>query len=823
MCASAELVEAWLRLSRLCVAALAVALCLWIPVGAYAQGVGTVPPPPEDVGPEGAPGNAGGQAISPAEQQELSGLSSGIRAGGTIHQIQVMGTQRVEPATVLSYLAVSPGDPFDPATLDASLKRLFSTGLFADVVLHREGDDLIVQVVENPIINRVVFEGNHSKDDKKLNDEVQIRPRTVFTRARVQGDVNRLIELYRRSGRFAAKVTPKIVELPQNRVDLIFEISEGPVSHIAKINFVGNRAFTDRQLRQVIVTRESSIWTMFSSNDNYDPDRVAYDGEQLRKFYLKNGYADFSLVSAVAAMTPDGKDFIITYTLDEGQQYKFGNVTVETTLQELDPKFLERVINIKPGETYDADRIDSAKDTITFLAGTVGYAFVDVNPHLKKEPGKHILDVTFEVNEGPRVYVERINIHGNTRTLDRVIRREIRIAEGDPYNQVLVDRSKTRLKALDFFKTVDIKNEPGTAPDRTILDVGVEEEPTGELSVGLGFSSEEFTGDLEISERNLLGRGQFLNLQVTASNLRQQISTSFREPYFLGRNLQAGFDIYKIKADYLQYSGYKTDSVGASFRTGFPMTEYSNLALRYAIDQTSVSVDPSSCSLGTVSSAICDQIGNTLSSAVGYTYSQDRRDDPLNPTTGSTLSISQDFYGVGGDSRFLSTDISTSRFFPIYKKSVVLDFNWAAGYLWDFTGEGVRLNQRFFKGGPSFRGFQIAGIGPRDITTGDALGGKAYGIGSIELRIPTFLPEDYGIKAALFTEIGTLGLLDKHDLGAATDIANVRDDLYWRASAGVTLSWNSPFGPVRVDLGDPFRKARYDKSQVIRFSAGTRF
>ena len=617
-------------------------------------------------------------------------------------------------------------------------------------------------------------------------------------------------------------MTPKIVELPQNRVDLIFEISEGPVSHIAKINFIGNHAFTDRELRKTIVTRESRIWSMFSSNDNYDPDRVAYDGEQLRKLYLKSGYADFSVVSSVAEMTPDGRDFIITYTLDEGAQYKFGDVTVETTLRELDAKLLQRLVNIRPGETYNADRIDSAKDTITFLAGTVGYAFVDVKPHPTKRAGKDIIDIVLEVNEGPRVYVERINIRGNTRTLDKVIRREIRVAEGDPYNRVLIDRSKTRLKALQFFKTVDIKEEPGTAPDRTILDVAVEEEQTGELSLGLGFSSEEFTGDLSVSERNLLGRGQYLKLQISASTLREQIEVSFRDPYFLDRNLQAGFDIYKLLADYSSYSGYKSDSLGGSFTVGFPLTEYSNLALFYQLEKTDVKVDLSACNSGLISSAICDQSGQNVSSQIGYSFSQDKRNDPTDPSSGSTLAISQSFAGVGGDSRFVRTEISVAHYWPLYG-SLVLSYHWDAGYIWSYSGERVRLDQRFFKGGASFRGFQTAGIGPRDLTTDDALGGKAYGIGSIELRIPTGLPKDYGIKAALFAEVGTLGDLDPVDIGPNAANRNIKQALAWRGSAGISLFWDSPFGPVRVDFAEPFMHEPYDKTQAIRFSAGTRF
>jgi outer membrane protein insertion porin family len=742
--------------------------------------------------------------------------------GGVIAQIRVEGTQRIEQETVISYLTVSIGQAFDTESVDLSLKRLFATGLFADVVMRREGNDLVVHVVENPIINRVVFEGNKAKKEEDLSKEVEIRPRTVFTRARVQADVTRVVELYRRAGRFAAKVTPKVVELPQNRVDLIFEIREGSVTGVGKINFIGNRAFTDRELRKVIVTRQTGLGSIFSSNANYDPDRVAYDREQLRKHYIKNGYADFAVVSTVAELTPDAHAFIITYAIDEGQKYKFGNVTVETTLTELDPKRIEKAINIKPGEIYNADRIDSAIDTITFGAGVVGYAFVDVKQRLNKRADQRIMDVVLQVNEGPRVYVERINIRGNTRTLDKVVRREIRIAEGDPYNRVLVDRSRARIRGLGFFKEVEIKEQPGTAGDRTILDVAVTEQPTGEVALSLGYSSETSIIDLSITERNLLGRGQYLRVDVSTSSLAQQLSLSFTEPYFLDRNLSFGYDVYKVLADYTRFSGYKADSLGASLRVGFPLDEYSGFSMRYLAEETILKIDVASCQLGLISRSICDQVGRRASSVVGYSYSVDKRDDPIDPTRGATLSISQDVAGLGGDDQYLKTEVATSYYYPLFGKSSVLSFSWNAGYIWAFSNRPIRLNQRFFKGGASFRGFEIAGLGPRDLLTRDALGGKAYGIGTIELGIPTGLPKDYGVRAALFAQAGTLGLLDSQDIGTIAP-GRVDSALKLRSSAGISLFWTSPFGPVRIDMAKTITKADYDKTESFRFSAGTRF
>ena len=764
---------------------------------------------------------------------QSTGVSSGARLGeGSIRSIRVEGTQRIEPETVLSYLTIKPGDRHDAEQVDYSLKRLFATGFFADVGIFREGDDVIIRVKENPIVNRVAFEGNKALDDDKIGDEVKIHPRSIFTNSRVQGDVTRIIELYRRSGRFAAKVTPKIVKLPQNRVDLIFEVIEGPQTGVGRINFVGNRAFTDRQLKGVIVTRESSIWSMFNPNDNYDPDRVAYDRELLRQHYTKKGYAEFSVVSAVAELTPAGDAFIITYTVEEGPQFEFGDVQVSTELKELNPEFLKTAIGIKTGEIYNSDRIEKAVDTITYLAGTFGYAFVDVRPRQAPNMETQQVAVNFRVNEGPRVYVERIDIVGNTTTLDRVIRREIRVSEGDAFNRILIDRSRSRIRGLGFFKEVEITEEPGTTPDRTILNVEVEEQPTGELSVGFGFSSEAYVGDISVTQRNLLGRGQFLRFRISASNQSQQVDLRFTEPYFMGRKLTAGFDIFKVLTDFEDESGFKSDSQGFALRGGFPLNEFSSLQLRYRLEQVDVDIDafrctPNALGFTLVSQAVCDQQGQTTSSAVSYTWLQDKRNDPIEPTSGTVYNINQEFTGLGGDERYLRTELDVSRYWPFFFDDFVLSARWQAGYLWSYDDRTIRLNDRFFKGGSSFRGFEPAGIGPRDLLTDDALGGKAYGIGTAELRIPTGLPEEFGIDAAIFGQVGTLGLLDDQDLGNATRFFNgaprIVDDLSWRSSVGISFFWKSPFGPVRVDLAEVLSQEDYDKTEAFRFSAGTRF
>ena len=416
-------------------------------------------------------------------------VQSEAQATETIRQIRIEGNQRIEDRTIQSYLLVAPGDAFDPARIDLSLKTLFATGLFADASFDKAGSDLIVRVVENPIINRVIFEGNSALDDDKLREEIQAAPRGIFTAARVQADVQRILELYRQSGRFSATVEPQYKPLDQNRVDLVFVMSEGPVTGVRAINFIGNSAYSDSRLRSEIVTKQSRWWRFFSSNDNYDPGRLEFDRELLREFYQNKGYYDFRVVSAVADLTPDREDFYITYTIDEGEQYTFGEVEVETALDKLSAEGLRRVIAFKDGDLFSGDQIEDTIDTLTFAAGIAGYAFVDIAPRLEADPETRKVNVTFAVDEGPRVYIERININGNTQTLDRVIRRELRIAEGDAFNRVLLDRSRNRGRALGYFEDVEITERAGTRAERTVVDIDVSETATGELSFAAGFSS----------------------------------------------------------------------------------------------------------------------------------------------------------------------------------------------------------------------------------------------------------------------------------------------------------------------------------------------
>jgi outer membrane protein insertion porin family len=735
---------------------------------------------------------------------------------GIIRRIIVQGTQRIEPDSVLSYMVLREGQPYDPAGADRSLKALFDTGLFADVRMTWDGMVLTVRVVENPILNQVVYEGNSKLSDADLNKEVQVRPRMVFTRARVQADVQRIIELYRRAGRFSATVEPEIIQRPQNRVDLVFEINEGPTTGVAAINFIGNRVFDDSDLRSQIATTTSAWWKFLSTNDNYDPDRLTFDREQLRRYYLSHGYADFRVVSAVAELAPDRRNFYITFTLDEGQLYHFGKISIESQIRDLNPNDLKPLLTTNQGDVYDAEQIDSSIDALTFAAGTKGFVFIDIRPRVTRNPDTRTIDLIYEIDQAPRVYIERINIVGNTRTRDEVIRREFRLAEGDAFNRVLADRSRTRVRALGFFSDVTIKEDPGSAPDRTVLTVNVTEQPTGELSLGAGFSSQQgLLVDFSYTERNLFGRGQFVRTSVSIGSYQKDYDFRFTEPYFLGRPLAAGFLAYKIITDYSQYIGYISDVTAAGIQFGFPISEFGRLSPHYNFSYTSISA------VGSASLAILLAQGHYSASSVGYTYTYDTRDDPILPTKGWNFAFSQDIAGLSGDLKYLRTVVGLEYYHPFFF-GLVGEVAFNGGYVSAYGGQTIPINERFYKGGPSFRGFQIAGIGPREILSNSAVGGQLFAIGTYQVRLPDFLPPDYGIKLSVFTDFGTLGVV-RGQSTACTQFSCVRDDLAPRGTVGLAVNWKSPFGPVEIDFAVPYLKQSYDKPQAIRFSAGTNF
>jgi outer membrane protein insertion porin family len=736
-----------------------------------------------------------------------------------VRRILVTGAQRVEAATILTYITLHEGDPYNESASDKALKSLFATGLFSDVKINFDGTIMTVHVVENPIINRVDFEGNSKVTTKDLEKESQLKPRMVFTRAKVQSDVQRIIELYRRNGKFAASVDPQIIQRPQNRVDLIYSITEGPTTGVSRIIFVGNKAFDDSTLRKQLATEESAWWRLLATNDNYDPDRLLFDREKLRQYYVSRGYADFMVKSSVAELTPDHSSFYITFTVDEGKKYNFGNVEVDSRIKELPSQALKPLIDIRPGDVFDADRIEKLKDVLVNAVGSKGYASADVVVRLRRDTEHRVIEPVFRIEQGPRVYIDKVNVIGNNRTLDRVIRRELRFQEGDAFNRDLIDRSRTRIRALGFFKDVTIKNSTGSRPDKTDVAVTVEEMSTGEVSLGAGYSStSSFVGEFSYTERNLFGRGQFLRASISMSAISKQYQFSFTEPWFTDRPLAAGIDLYKMVTNYNQ-ANYQGDVTAAGLRFGFPTSEYGSVQLRYTFRINKIS--PYSGAPASLLQEIQLYGNSTNTSLIGFTFGYNTLDDYMKPTKGILFSVSQDFAGLGGGLKFLKTEGSWTGYRPLFW-DMVGSLTLGSGFIQGYGGNTVPIEERFFRGGDNFRGFKLAGIGPRDTSySGDygALGGDFYAQGSAQARLPDVLPADYGLQFALFSDFGTLGHLDTPFRGAA--YPRVKDNLAFRASAGISIKWKSPFGPVQIDLGVPIAKTSYDKAEFIHFSAGT--
>lgn len=745
--------------------------------------------------------------------QEAGGYSP---AGLQISDIAVQGNQRIEPSTITSYLGINIGEAYSQYDVDSALKTLYATGFFADVkILPRPVDSgkvqLVVAVTENPIINRLAFEGNRSIDDDALEPELELRPRAIYTRTKIQKDVKRVLDLYRRKGYFSASVEPKVIQLDQNRIDLVFEIQEGTVAKIQKIMFIGNKSYSSRTLTKAIKSEESMWYKFLSDDDKYDPDRVLYDQELLRRFYTSNGYADFQVKSSIAELTPSRDAFYLTFTVEEGEQYNFGKIDLQSALKGVDPEALKTQLTTVPSETFNSSEVESSIDALTKSLGDQGYAFVEISPDLNRDPKTKIIDLNYKIKEGPRVYVERININGNVRTLDEVIRREFRIAEGDPYSTSKLARTEQRLNNLGFFEKVEIKTQPGSTPDKTVIDVSVQEKSTGEISLGAGFSTVDGAlADIGVRETNLLGRGQDLRFKALLAAERQQFDVGFTEPYFLDREMPAGFDLFKTRQDLRDESSFDRDTNGGRLRLGYALTEKVTHSLNYTYRKT----DIRNVAIN-ASRYVKEQEGTTTNSSVGHSITYEDRDNKFEPTRGSFLMFSQEFAGIGGDTNYLEHEIKAGAYYSVAPKWV-LQFMGSGGHVLGLSGDDVRIQDRFFVGGKDLRGFDNAGIGPRDINTKDALGGNMYYTLTSEVHFPLGLPDDLGFTGAFFVDAGSLWDVD------ATG-ADIMDNGKLRVSAGFGLAWASPFGPIRIDFAHALVKDDLDETQLVHFNFGTRF
>ena len=724
--------------------------------------------------------------------------------GQTIRSITITGAQRLEPQTIISYIQMRVGDTYTQALADEALKDLYATELFSNASVRNDAGDVVIEVVENPVINRIILEGNKRIKNDKILPEIRLAPRQIFTRSKVRADTARIIELYKRQGRFAASVEPQTVDLSQNRVDVVFEITEGPKSKVQQINIIGNEKFDDGDLKSEMVTKEARLLRFLSSNTSYDPDRLAFDQQKLRQFYLTEGYPDFRVVSAVAELTPDKRDFIITYVVEEGERYKFGNVSVDSQIRDFDSTRMTQNLGMKEGDWYDGALVEDTVEQLTELAGTFGYAFADVEPQFVRNPESQTMDVTYVLREAPRVYVEQVDVNGNTLTQDKVVRREFRVAEGDAFNSLQVKRSSSRIASLGYFQeNFEITQREGSAPDRIILEANVEEQPTGELQLSAGFSSiENFILAGSIKQNNFRGRGQTVGASVNYSRYSRSAALSFTEPYVFDRNISMGADIYRKDYNSFNFANnnrnrtFEQSTTGFSLRAGVPLTEYISAVGSYTLNFDDVSLDEftyfsdldgdgvAECDPFRAGRYLCEAVGSRTSSILGLTVSMQTLDNPYRPRRGHTLSVGTEFAGLGGTVKYLRLRTKGSKYWPVF-----------GGFIFSLQGEGgvikgledrgpgvddVRLTDRFFLGEPQFRGFDIRGVGPRILRTplidddsdpttprvpvtdrdqivDDALGGNAYYLGRAELEIPLGAgAQELGLRPSIFLDVGAL-------------------------------------------------------------------
>ncbi|MFZ4530261.1 MAG: outer membrane protein assembly factor BamA [Alsobacter sp.] len=772
--------------------------------------------------------------------------------------VVVQGNRRVDTETIRSYVSGQ--------TAEVARRDLLATGLFSSVSVSQRGGQTVVSVKENEVVNRVVFQGNKKIKSDQLTPEMSTKARGPFSQATVDADVQRLKEIYSRSGRSLATVSARSVTLDNGRIDVVFTINEGDKTGIKAIEFVGNEAYSSGRLRDQMNTTESNFLSWLKNSDVYDPDKIAADLELVRRFYLKHGYADFRIVSQDATFDPDSNGYRVRIVIEEGQQYRVGDVGVESKIADVDADRLRNRVRTTSGDVYNAEDVEKTLTGITTEVASRGYAFSQVRPRGERDPASGRINISYVVEEGPRVYVERINVRGNTRTRDYVIRREFDLGEGDAYNKIMVDKAERRLNNLGYFKKVRITNEPGSTPDRVVINVEVEDQPTGSFAISGGYStSDGFIAEVSVTETNFLGRGQYVRLAGSTGQYSSGVDFSFTEPYFMDKRIAVGFDLFAKNTDNTRYSYYRNQLIGGAIRVGLPLTDESSVLFRYSLFQQDITIPntfkqpfndcfydagygtlyPNCINNGEASIAIKDSAGKYLTSSVGYTFAYNTLDNNKNPRAGLYAELKQDFAGLGGDSRYIRTT-GEVRYYRELTDDFVGMVKVQGG---NITGNNLRITDQFFLGPNLVRGFAPAGIGPRDALNPkyNALGGSTYYGASTEVQFPIFgLPRELGFRGAVFADAGSL-----FDYQGKTNFASISpygyncyipntlilspfpkkaptcvtviDDSTIRTSVGASLLWQSPLGPIRFDLAYPITKAAGDRTQIFRFSGGTSF
>ncbi|MBU6338544.1 MAG: outer membrane protein assembly factor BamA [Rickettsiales bacterium] len=733
-------------------------------------------------------------------------------------EIIIKGNERIDNETIMSYLPRNLSK-LNKQQIDETLKKLYESDLFSDIKINDEEKNTIIEVTENPLIAEVKFVGNKKIDDDALQNEVSLKKRGLFTKSKLQSDIKRINEIYLKSGRFLTKIEPKIIPKEQNRIELVFEIFEGNKTKISNIYFVGNNNFSDKELLDEISTKKTKWWKFLASSDTYDSDRIEFDKEKLRRFYGSRGYADFTAISAIAQISPNKDHFLISFLLEEGLKYQVGAVNVVNNIKKFDASILNKEILIKEGKVYNSDLVDKTVDRIIEIMSEKSYAFAHIEPVLKRNKEAQTIDIDFVISETPPIYIDKITIIGNTRTMDEVIRRELRFREGDAYNITKINRSKQRLQNLGFFDKVEFNTKrlgtSGLDSDKVDLTIEIKEKKTGELNLGIGYSTfDKATANIGIKERNLFGTGQELGINVQKSALRFTSEVNYTKPYFMGRAIDVGFDVSKYQLNKLSTLVYDQESDGITFRGDYSITEFLKHQLRYSYSTQTVSNISDSASQN-----IKNLQGSFTTSAIGQTFLYDKRDSRIDPKDGYYISMTQDYAGaIAGNVKNMKYEGSAGYYVPVINDDYILKFLARGGYI-DGLGQDVRSNFAFFLGGNNFRGFQYAGLGPRTTTTGDIIGGKMYYVGTAEFRFPLGLPKDLGINGILFSDNGTVKGVDSiNKVGSA-----VNDSGSLRSSYGLSIAWSSPMGPIRLDFSRIAKKETFDRTQTFRFSFGTSF
>lgn len=740
-----------------------------------------------------------------------------------INSILAQGNRRIGFETIKSFAGLQEGQNINQQDISNALKNLYDTELFTDIELSFNNGNLLIKLEENPTINGVFFEGNKRIDDDILQAETSLKPRDVYSKSKINEDVKRIQNLYEKSGRYHTNIVPKIIKLEQNRINLVYEIEEKQKARIIKINFIGNESFSDSDLRAIIATKQARWYSFFTSDDVYDEDKLGFDEELLRRHYLDNGFIDFSVVSNFVEYMEKKDQFIINFAINEGKRYKVSKNELDVKLP-VEDKIFYQLLKPREGKIYRETKVNKSIEKIENELGKLGYAFVNVQKNLIKDKLKSLVKVVYQATEGRKVYVERINIHGNSRTLDKVIRRELRLAEGGVYNTEKLRRSRERLVRLGFFSAVDVKTLRGSADDKIIIEIHVKEKSTGQITFGGGFSSTDgLFSDVSLSERNFLGKGQNIKLAFRMSSVRQDIDLGFTEPYFLGSNFSAGIDLFSRKegegsSKTLSKStrSYDLKRLGGSLRASYPFNEYLTHAVRYSYREDDITDVDSDASL-----FIKRQEGKNTTSLIAHSISYDKRDNPRNPKQGYVIKFSQDVAGIGGDARFFRNELNSAYYTPLFEEDspYILKLMAKMGHVSGYLGQDVRINERFFIGGSDLRGFNSSGIGPRDANTKDALGGNFYATSSAEVSFPIGLPKELGVRGSIFLDAAILKDVDD----VSTKENPILDEDSIRASAGFGFNWESPLAPIRIDFGFPIAKEDFDKEDNFRLSFGASF